>query len=820
MAAERRRRGAEGPREARNRPRERGAARGERGGRAALGLVAALGLGLAAAGSLVLLWGRWRAAARAVSPHPAEPALPPGATGPDSAPHRFWGSYRPHVYFGMKTRSPRSVVTGLMWLQQRDGAELRHTCEQSDGLQRYGWVMHDGQSFGLQDIHDRGLLLRTEFVKRPGGRHGGEWSWRVTARQDGGAAGSQAALISLFFYVATDGQGTLRPHLEDGTRLAAVSGTSEELGDFKVTFLRPSTDSGDDVPYCSYHYLDAWSPGLHRLTDVVRSSLSSRFVFTPPDGSRRRFVAVDKFRGLPGAEEAAHSHLLLHQVTLRLPAVVEVTFESGSVRERRGALAGPVLTAELARHQAAFERRFEETFGLEHKGFPAPQRRFAQAALSNMLGGMGHFHGRSLLRSPLHHHPVSFPERSLFTAVPSRSFFPRGFLWDEGFHQLLLARWDPELSRDVVAHWLDLMTAEGWIPREQILGDEALAKVPPEFVVQHSDTANPPALLLALQRLLGSAPPSYLRRLFPRLRSWYEWLNRTQSGPLPYTFRWRGRDPDPERFLNPKTLASGLDDYPRASHPSEDERHLDLRCWMALASRVLAEAAERLEEPSEPYRHMERALSDNELLERLHWADELGAFADFGNHSGAVGLRREVGRATPGRPPPAPRLVRVVHEPPRPRFVSALGYVSLFPLLLRLLRPDSPRLEPLLAAMSDERRLWSPFGLRSLSRDSALYMQRNTEHDPPYWRGSVWININYLALRALHGYAEQPGPHRERAAKLYRELRHNLIHNLYRQYAESGYLWEHYSDSTGRGQGSHPFTGWSALVVLVMAEDY
>ena len=34
-------------------------------------------------------------------------------------PDRFWGSYRPGVYFGMKSRSAKDVVTGLMWFLPR-----------------------------------------------------------------------------------------------------------------------------------------------------------------------------------------------------------------------------------------------------------------------------------------------------------------------------------------------------------------------------------------------------------------------------------------------------------------------------------------------------------------------------------------------------------------------------------------------------------------------------------------------------------------------------------------------------------------------------
>lgn len=49
-------------------------------------------------------------------------------TGLD-VPERFWGTYRPGVYFGMKHRHPTSLLTGIMWLSpstiQNEGPKLR-----------------------------------------------------------------------------------------------------------------------------------------------------------------------------------------------------------------------------------------------------------------------------------------------------------------------------------------------------------------------------------------------------------------------------------------------------------------------------------------------------------------------------------------------------------------------------------------------------------------------------------------------------------------------------------------------------------------------
>ena len=89
--------------------------------------------------------------------------------------------------------------------------------------------------------------------------------------------------------------------------------------------------------------------------------------------------------------------------------------------------------------------------------------------LSNLVGGIGYFYGDSIVdrsyapeyeeenegfweeteAARARAQPMPGDPSELFTSIPSRPFFPRGFLWDEGFHLLPILDWDVDLTYDL-----------------------------------------------------------------------------------------------------------------------------------------------------------------------------------------------------------------------------------------------------------------------------------------------------------------------------------------------------------------------------------
>jgi len=470
----------------------------------------------------------------------------------------------------------------------------------------------------------------------------------------------------------------------------------------------------------------------------------------------------------------------------------------------------------MALAEKAFEERFDAMIS-QTSGLSGRHIRVCKAALSNMLGGLGYYYGRELVKE----NPDTDFEKiaesedaEIFTACPCRSFFPRGFLWDEGFHQLLISQWSPDISVEVLISWFSLIDENGWIGREQIRGPEARERVPEQFRAQRRDVANPPTLFLALKYLLeldesntesceeneeaqvcsadGTSKGvyfkeklwDYLENNWERVKAHGLFLHDTQKSKFSKaSFRWNGR-------TKGHCLASGLDDYPRGKGKiTKREGHVDAHAWIIVTLDVLAFIAKRLSFDKDYDDLSSRADELRKSLDELHWNDDAKMFQDY--------------------------IVNAKTK--KPKFVQHVGYVSIWPFILRLLPGDDGRIFDMLDIMEDDEGMASGFGLRSLAKSDELFGTNEN-----YWRGPIWINVNYLAISALFYYKENAltAEIRDACASTYAKLRSNVIDNIASQYEEKGYLYEQYHPLSGEGQRAHPFTGWTALVVNMIAERY
>ncbi|CAD5219396.1 unnamed protein product [Bursaphelenchus okinawaensis] len=703
----------------------------------------------------------------------------------------LWGSYRPQAYFSLRTRSPVSPLFGIGWYShagQKLLSEFRHDCSQNDGI-KYMWKAADGKSFGHQDIHDGPVNITTKWFNR-----GKSFVSEIDVkRKDKGVTG-----LILYFAAQNPHTSFMQDQESEGPKLWIHTPKQPDFSlEFDISAEKYKTST---LKMTTKLWITS-----NNIMETVKTSLGmdedNNIVFQTPDKESFNLFAL--------------------HIDITGNAKIQVEYRDHSEKDL------PDFETEFKKREEIFDQTVRNAFASSSK-VTKSMFEMGKSALSNMLGGVGYWYGLARMRSitwPAHRVEPYGP-LELFSAVPSRPFFPRGFIWDEGFHNVLIHKVDQRLSLDILTSWLNCMNADGWIPREMILGPEAETKVPADFLVQSDNVANPPVFFYLMEKFMQNSRfmaqyKNQIISMYPRLKKWYFWLRDTQQGPYKGVFQWQGRNETTNLELNPKTLASGLDDYPRASHPTMHEYHLDIKCWLAVASRVIRYLAELssdalfINEADDD----QRVFGEMETLNKFHWSSEKKRYADFGFHSYNVELYTEVTKDKEGRT--HRRTLRRALEEPENRLVDDVyGYVSLFPFLLKLLPAESEQLKIILDQLGDPELLWTPYGLRSVAKNCVYYNKMNTQHDPPYWRGNIWINMNYMALEALNHYSTKGGSTAEKSRALYDELKHNVLNNVFNVYRTTGLFWEHYNDTTGVGQGTRPFTGWTALVFAIMADNY
>ncbi|CDW80734.1 mannosyl-oligosaccharide glucosidase [Stylonychia lemnae] len=799
-----------------------------------------------------------------------------------------WGTYKPNQFFGIKNRDPEPITVGMAWVvpgMKKGEFDVKHSYkyESNNGEIAY-YEFHDGWSSSKQVIEDPRENARIEI----------EFTKQVKLDDNENVESSWQALISIqrinpkkilgmvpFIYLSSI-KGGIKPqqkshpiHKDQTHVLKIVRNLPDNYNEY-FEFM----NIGENVNGSTVMGVHVEEEQIWNVESLFRNNMREILLGGQQYQENANFVIMR----LPKIKK--ESSFFISYKKKRYSEIDDVHTDSFLMRKSESELIDD-FKLQMQIKRKSFDNKFASVFKLNQERFdndPILNQfkekglQFSKEALSNLLGGIGYYYGPVLIRD--RNRGSSYDEPAeLFTGSPSRSRFPRGFLWDEGFHLTLTCQWSKLLCMDILSHWFNSMKSNGWIPREQIRGPEAESNVPREFIVQDPKVANPPSMMFPMKFLLQEAQKGdkkitfFVSTLYQKWQTWYQWFFKSQENPsMPFNFSWRGR-------TSQENFPSGLDDYPRGFIVNEGyEIHLDLQSWMVEFSKFMSLYATLAEDQKSSVKYQFNAKRiEEELHEKLLnpntnlYADYLGLqfepiLLKNGGYAEKIEWRIDLKcgeNAMNSLKQPAKcnhpysndefknnarccidencipdpdcscsrcEQFRSIDDDYNTQLGNSYsvheGIINFWPIMFGLVN-DNQTLHNHLSLLGDPTKMLSNSGIRSLSKMDQFY-----QYGSNYWRGAIWINVNYLVLRGLFKFYQSDetiinqipqykvDPQIQTQSELYQIIRQRLIQTVYKNWSQNHLFWEQYDNESGVGTFTKPFTGWTALILLIVSENY
>lgn len=355
--------------------------------------------------------------------------------------------------------------------------------------------------------------------------------------------------------------------------------------------------------------------------------------------------------------------------------------------------------------------------------------------------------------------------------VPERSLtghYLQMYDWDSCFFSQVSGRFGfPDLSRSVVANFLSLKHADGYVPRT----------VSPEKVWDSGDLCKP-FLCQTLQRWWKSSPTKPVPAEFILdLDCYFKYAIRTRrhaSG----LFHWRN------------VLESGVDDNLTLLRPMEaavDENKdigrfpdgellaADYNGYMVAEFSSFSEICNAAGKKELALEYQTLAQQLKQLIEDRLWDDLTSSYCNL--------------------------------DPKENKLVQLRCWTNTVPALLGIARPD--RTEKVIENnLLNEKEFFRPCGLSSVSASETLYNQAMRglygRVVVSNWQGPMWILPNALAVRCLL---------REKRENDAREISRRVAATVLNGIEKTGTTFENYDAETGHPLWAPQFMSWNALIL-------
>jgi glycogen debranching enzyme len=396
---------------------------------------------------------------------------------------------------------------------------------------------------------------------------------------------------------------------------------------------------------------------------------------------------------------------------------------------------------------------------------------------------------------------------------PAPAVYPFQWNWDSALVAIGLARVDVPRGRQEVrtllrGQWEDGMvphivfhpTSVDYSPGPELWGSASCPGAPP---VATSGLTQPPVLATAVRALHEASPDAgFLEEVLPAVEAWHVWLHRERafdgSGLVAILHPWESADNAP-RF----DRALARVDHGSASAPARSDRRRlaaaerptdrDYRGYLALVQ-SLRRCDYRPQSLAEtPFAYVDLTFNSVLAAAETDLAWLWGELGERGDRATAAATRLRAGLARRWDEAAAAYRELDLHsgEGDIPGTVG-----DLLPLYAGAPNPPQAR------RLFDEA-LWAPtrFGPAPEAPWAVTTVSKSSPDFEPrrYWRGPVWINVNWFLIRGLGrlGLNEEA-----------EELRTMTL-----QLVEASGFSEYYQPSTGGPLGSPEFS-WSAALTL------
>ncbi len=346
------------------------------------------------------------------------------------------------------------------------------------------------------------------------------------------------------------------------------------------------------------------------------------------------------------------------------------------------------------------------------------------------------------------------PSYTMIDQAKQRRAFPGIWNWDSAFHMVGLARFDKEMAQEQMEAFFQFQREDGFLPDVIFFPSFRNGAIMDQY-------GKPPVWAWACMRMDKACPDlQFLRKMYPKLvkneEFWATQRYCEEDGLFFYSTSEQGK-----MRLTYIGWETGLDDSIRFDDGLAEHLYpIDLNCFMVSFYQAMQYLALRLDLPKDAQKWYEKERALVSRIQEKMWDEEDGCFwdYDFENHT----------------------------------FSKILTPASFMPLWVHIATPaqaarlnvyaaDRTKLYPCMPTVSLDHPKMNPTG---------------------YWRGSVWMNVAYFAIKGLYDYGFRSTSMGIRETLLDWMDRDETIH-------------ENYNPITGEGKCNPDFS-WSCVFAMEM----